>query len=230
MSKKKKAFYIIFFACLDIFLIFGFVSIHNATMLNYLRKEMEILENKNLLNDSFSYQVVTFGGYAKVEKAIKGYLYDYSSLLKEIMIDIQDDQLKKILSYDNYQKDGPDFENSISYLNEKKSVFNKKIDVLIKQSDKKTMQQYIHKKTYQSYYQKLYQELFVNDSFIQEFEDNKTLLESTKSKMNHIFDTSLEVLNFLVSEKENWVIEDGEIKFQTKELYNKYMEYISLLK
>ena len=53
------------------------------------------------------------------------------------------------------------------------------------------------------------------------------LLKSTKSHMNNVYDTSIEVLNFLVLYKDDWVVEDGEIKFKTQDLYNYYNELIS---
>ena len=53
------------------------------------------------------------------------------------------------------------------------------------------------------------------------------LLKSTKSRMNNVYDTSIEVLNFLVLYKDDWVVEDGEIKFKTQDLYNYYNELIS---
>ena len=45
--------------------------------------------------------------------------------------------------------------------------------------------------------------------------------------MNNVYDTSIEVLNFLVLYKDDWVVEDGEIKFKTQDLYNYYNELIS---
>lgn len=230
MSKRKKLLFIILFVGIDILLIYGFVRVHNATMLNYLKKEVSILENKKISKDSYSYKIVTMGGYAKVEEAIKKYLYDYSNLLKDTMEIVKDSSIKKVLSYENYQKDGPDFSKSFSLLKEKKEKFNKNVDQLIQSSSKKSIQNNIRNKIYQSYYQKLYDELFVNDSFVKSFDDTSKLLESIKVKMNTIFDTSLEVLNFLSSEKENWKVEDGEIKFQTQALYDQYMSYINRLK
>lgn len=230
MTKKKKIMYLIFFISLDVFLLYGFLTIHNATMLNYIRKEVSKLESKDLASDSFSYKVVTMGGYATVEKAIKSYLYDYSSLLKETNDIVIDDKLKKVLSYDNYQNDGPLFNESFLYLEDRKETFNKNIDILISKCDKDRIKNNINNKSNISYFKNLYNELFVTDHFIGEFKDNKSLLIATKEKMNNIYNTCLETLNYLSSEKDNWVIEDGEIKFQTKEMYDKYMNLISKVK
>ena len=227
MNKGKKALYILLFISIDVILLCGFVKVYRATMLNNLRKEISLLEKKELSSSSYSNKIVTLGGYAKIEGAIKNYLYDYSNLLKDTMKIVGDSKLKKILSYDNYLEDGVEFKKSISYLKKNKELFNKNIDKLITQSKKKSIKNNINNKIYYSYYRDLYNELFVNEHFVKEFDDMKTLLEEVKKNMNNIYDTSLEVLNFLVTEKENWVLEDGEIKFQTKELYDKYMGYIN---
>ncbi len=227
MSFSKKVFYSIFFISLDIFLIYGICTVYDATMLNTLRREVNLLENKEITKDSFSYKVLTRGGYAKIEEAIKEYLYDYSSLFQDVLKSMKDEKLKKVLSYDNYLNDGPLFEKSISYLEKEKDKFNKNIDQLLFLSSEDSMKSYVNQKGYQEYYQKLYEELFITDHFINEFKDNESLLESVKVKMNTIYDNSLGVLRFLASDTENWKLEDGEIKFQTQALYDQYMTYIS---
>lgn len=229
MSNRKKIVLVLLFVGIDVLLIYGIVKFHNASMLNYLKREVSILENKKISQDSYSYKIITMGGYAKVEEAIKKYLYDYSTLLKDTMNIVKDPVIQKVLSYENYQKDGPDFNESISMLKEKKNLFNKNVDQLIQSSSKKSIQNNIRNKIYQSYYQQLYDELFVNDSFVESFKNTSKLLENAKEKMNTIFDTSLEVLNFLSLEKENWKVEDGEIKFQTQALYDQYMSFINKL-
>ena len=139
------------------------------------------------------------------------------------------DEIAKI-SYDNYQNDGPLFNESFLYLEDRKKTFNKNIDILISKCDKNRIKNNINNKSNISYFKNLYNELFVTDHFIKEFKDNKSLLIATKEKMNNIYNTCLETLNYLSSEKDNWVIEDGEIKFQTKEMYDKYMNLISKVK
>ena len=60
-----------------------------------------------------------------------------------------------------------------------------------------------------------------------DFLETKELLSSTKERMNKVFDVSTSLLQFLSTHSDSWVLEDGEIKFQTEDLYNTYMGYIS---
>ena len=71
-----------------------------------------------------------------------------------------------------------------------------------------------------------YQELILNDTLKADFQEMRELLENTNTRMNTIFDTSKEVLEFLIAHKEEWVLEEGEIRFQTDVLYNQYLKYI----
>ena len=45
--------------------------------------------------------------------------------------------------------------------------------------------------------------------------------------MNLIYDTCIETLNYLSLYNDKWKLEDGEIKFQTEDMYNYYIGLIS---
>ena len=104
------------------------------------------------------------------------------------------------------------------------------MDTLLKNSEESTMKEYISKKINQKYYRDLFMELIQSDTMKSEFVDTKDLLEQSKIKINTILDVSTETLTFLVQNKDNWVLEEGEIRFRTDTLYNQYMEYINRLK
>jgi len=230
LSNRKKFFLTFVFIMIDAILLVSFFLIRDAAMLNQLKKEAEKMSEKNLTTDRYNTKVRTRGEYGKVEKAMKSYLDDYSLLLQETLQIVKDSELTSILSYDNYQKDGPEFQNSLAYLGEKKKWFNQNMDTLLKNSEESTMKEYISKKINQKYYRDLFMELIQSDTMKSEFVDTKDLLEQSKIKINTILDVSTETLTFLVQNKDNWVLEEGEIRFRTDTLYNQYMEYINRLK
>ncbi len=47
--------------------------------------------------------------------------------------------------------------------------------------------------------------------------------------MNNIYDTSSSILEFLAKNKDNWKLENGEIKFKTQALYDEYNNMINKL-
>ena len=227
MSNKKKFFLVFLFILLDMFLLIGYLVIRDATMLNDLKKEVKTLSKLDITKDRYNRSIKTGGNYAVVEKSIKTYLDDYAVLLQDVLSVVKDPKLIKILSYDNYKEDGPEFTKSLKYLEEKKKKVNKNIDTLLKNSEEDTMKNYIKGKTNDKYYKDLYLELMITKDRKEDFNETKTLLTNTRDKINNVFDTSTELLTFLRDNKDNWVLEDNEIKFKNRNLYNQYNDYIS---
>lgn len=229
MSSKKKFFLVFLFVLLDMFLLIGFLVIRDATMLNDLKKEINTLSKLEITKDRYNTKVKTKGNYGVVEKSIKNYLDDYAVSLQEVLDALNDEKLTKVLSYDNYKEDGPEFTKSLEYLNNKKETFNKKIDSLLDKSDEKTIKKYINDEIDDPYFRDLYVELMLTEERKDTFKETKDLLEESKTRINNVLDTSIDVLNFLKSNKDNWVLENGEIKFKNRDLYNQYMDKVSKL-
>ena len=230
MKDRKIFFFVFCFILLDIFLLLGFLFLRDATSENRLRKEVESLSKLDITKDRYNTKIKSSGKYKVVEEAIKEYLDDYAVGLQEVSKVLSDSTLTKVLSYDNYASDGPEFTKSREYLNTTKEKFDKTIDELISKSDKETITNFIYDKTDDPELIKLYQELMLDDSILEELNSNKELLINTKVKVQNIIDTSLEVLNFLNTYSDSWVAEEGEIKFQNKELYNYYTNLIDKVK
>ena len=227
MSKGKKILFILGIVILNIFMIVSIYCINRATMENKLRREVNSLAKLDITKDRYNTKIKTRGGYAVVEKAIKEYLDNDAVSLQKVLVIMNDKKISRLLSYDNYKNDGPEFKNSLNYITTNKEVFNKEIDSLINNLDEKNIKKYIRTKTKNKYYINLYDELMLSSKFTKEFNNTKSMLENTKTHVNNIFDTSSEVLNFLVLYKDDWVLEDNQIKFRKQEQYNYYMELVS---
>lgn len=227
MSNRKKFLLVFGFIVLNMFMLVSFLVIRDATMENELKNEMEYLSKLDITKDRYNKKTVTRGKYAVVEKSIKKYLDDYHLELQEVLKLINDKELTTILSYDNYSTDGPEFTKSLEYLKISKETFNKKVDDLINKFGDEEIKNNIYKSTKEEYYVNLYDNLMLSSNMRSNYNSTIELLKSTKSRMNNVYDTSIEVLNFLVLYKDDWVVEDGEIKFKTQDLYNYYNELIS---
>ena len=154
--------------------------------------------------------------------------------MDEYAVDIQylskmmnDERLSTILSYSNYEKDGPEFKESLDYLEKSKKEYNEKIDKLIANLDEENIDNYIYTRINDEYYVSLYHELIFETPMIDNLKNTKTLLEESREKMNLIYDTCIDTLNYLCLYNDKWKLEDGEIKFQTEDMYNYYMSLIS---
>ena len=230
MSNKKKFFIVFLFILLDAFLLIGYLVIRDKTNLNDLNKEINEINKLDITKDKYNRRIKTSGEYALVEKTIKNYLNDYSEGVQEVKSTMNDSKLTKVLSFDNYSTDGFEFVESFKYLNTTKEYFNKEIDSLIKKSDKKYMEKYIDKKISDKYFNNLCNELMVTEERVKSFEETKKTLEEIKTRVNKIIDTSTEILNLLKDNKDDCVLEDGQIKFKSKPVFDKYNELVNKIK
>lgn len=230
MSNKKKFFIIFLFIILDSFLLVGYLVIRDNANLNTLKKEVNELNKLDMTKDRYNRRIRTSGSYALVEKTIKNYLDDYSLGIQDIKDIMNDEELKKVLSYDNYQKDGFEFTESFSFLEKKEKDFNSKIDKLLDNSKKETIEKYIDEKVEDEYYNNLCTELMITDNRMKEFEKTKKTLEEIKTKVNNVISVSREVLTLLRDNKDNCVLEDNQIKFKSKSVYDKYNELVAKIK
>lgn len=230
MSNKKKFFIIFLFILFDAFLLVGYLVIRDKTNLTSLKKEAIEINKLDVTKDSFDRRIKTSGDYALVEKTIKNYLKDYSKGVQDVKETMNDSKLTKILSYDNYSSDGFEFTESFKYLTKEKESFNKKIDSLIEKSEEKYIKKYIDNKIEEKYYNDLCKELMITKTRMNNLSETKKTLEDIKTKVNKIIDTSTEVLNLLKDNKDNCILEDGQIKFKSKAVFDKYNELTNKIK
>ena len=227
MNFKRKSSYVIVFIFIDILLCASLYFIIDATNINLLKKEITSLSKLDISVDKINKDSKTYFKYRIVENTIKDFLNDYSYKINEVYDFIDDDKLIKILSYDNYLNDGPEFNDSKHYLVDNKIKFNNIINELEKILEEDNIKKLIRNKVTNQYYITLYDEMIFSDEFNEQFENNRIFLKELRDKYNNIYDTSLEVLNFLSLYKDSWKLENGEIKFINNDLLNYYNSLIS---
>lgn len=225
--KRKNIFIICGIILLDIFLVVGFLVIRDSLSFNSLKREVNELSKLDITKDRYNRKIKSKGDYALVEGAIKDYLDNYAVEIQNLSRMMNDEKLSTILSYDNYVADGPNFSSSIEYIEKSKKEYNEKIDQLIINLDDENIENYIYTKTDDVYYVSLYKELMFDTDIYNTLKSTKVLLEESKNKMNNIYDTCLETLNYLNLYHDKWSLEDGEIKFQNEDMLNYYSELVA---
>ena len=230
MSTRKKFFFVFLFIILDAFLITGFFVIRDATMVNIIEKESDKLASLDLATDRFNIKVKTKGKYGKVEDNMKSYLDDIALSLQKTLLIVKNPELTKILSFENYKNDGPDFIKSLSFLEKSSNEFNTNIDSILNRLEDKSIKSYGKKNIDEVYYRKLFNQFMLRDDMKEKYNKTSLLLKESKSNVNHIFEISYQTLTFLVTHKEEWQLENNEIQFKTDELMNEYNSLISSLK
>ncbi len=230
MSTRKKFFFVFLFIILDAFLITGFFVIRDATMVNVIEKETDKLAALDLATDRFNIKVKTKGKYGKVEDNMKSYLDDVALSLQKTLLVVKNPELTKILSFENYKNDGPDFTKSLSFLEKSSNDFNTNIDSILKRLEDKSIKNYGKKNIDEDYYRKLFNQFMLRDDMKEKYNKTSLLLKESKTNINHIFEISYQTLTFLVNHKDEWQLENNEIQFKTDELMNQYNSLIGSLK
>ena len=230
MKTNKKISFVIAFLFLDVLLCASLYFIMDATNINLLKKEISNISKLDMSIDRFNRKNKTTFKYKVVENTIKEFLNNYSNKMDSAYKLVSEEEFTKILSYDNYVKDGPNFEKSIKYITDSKIKFNNIINDMESDLEKKNIKKLIREKTDDKYYISLYQELVFSEELINQYDDNKELLKEIRIKYNDVYDTSLEVINFLITYKDSWALEDGEIKFANNDLLNYYNSLIAKIK
>lgn len=230
MTKRRKFFFIFCFIIIDAILVVDFLVIRDATSLSKLDNEMSIIYKKDITNDRYNTKLKSNGGYAVVEKTIKDYLDYYAVNIQKLSQMLDDPKLAEMLSYDNYSKDGPNFNESLKYLEDNKKSFNKIVDELLENMNEDNISKRILEKTNDSYYISLYKDIMFSDEMSDELDNINDLLNNVKTDANDIYDTCITVLNYLKVYQGEWTLEDGEIKFKTQDMYDYYTGLVNKVK
>ncbi len=229
MSNQKKFFLVFIFIVLDIFLLVGFLVIRDKTFEYTLKKEISSLSELDITKDRYNTKIKTRGNYAVIEKAIKEYLDDYAVNLQNVLSILNDTKFKELLLVDNYGDD-LDFKGQFMYIEDTKKNFNERIDTLIEECDEDNIKKYIREKLADPYYIAMYEDLMLKDEVSDDVMQSKEILISNKERVNLIFDTSEQIFTFLKEHRDEWIVENKEIKFKTQSLLDQYNAYLEKVK
>lgn len=224
MSTNKKVGILISVVILFVTVIVGYLTIDYSFQERKLKSEILKLTKLDISKDTFNTKVVTRGSYGKVEGAIKDYLNEYAVNLQEINSLVNNDKINKLISYDNLNNDN--YNNYINYVNDSIDTINGNIDILIDLCDEETIRYYILQYDLDKYYVDLYNDLMLSDDVSKNLIISIDYLKEYKEYINNKFNTCFEILDFLNNNKDNYSLEDGEIKFKDNDLYNQYNGYI----
>ena len=172
--------------------------------------------------------VVSNDGYAIVEIVAKDYLSDVFDKILELEDIINDERMNNVLTVTNYKEDGPNFTDTINYLDEtKQKVLNLKASML-GDLEVNTIMLYIINEDLEESYIDLYGTLeFAKESNINK---NKENIESAVDSFVSQIEGMENVIDFLIENKNEWEINDDMIVFDDTSLSNEYNDMISSIR
>ena len=231
VKKSKKHIFIIIGVVILLLLvpiIYGVVK--DLKQEDTLKKELDTLYevtnkepiDRNEVNKILDRTVTTSSDYKKVEIAYKKYTRDCFSILTDIMDVLEDNRLVEVLTAENYQQDGKDFTETKKYLKETKEKLQRVIKNYNEYFTEEKAMSYLDKNL-DSYYQDFYKDEVVGN--LDKTKEDDEVLSSINDLIT-LIDQATDVINFLVTNKDAWTIEDSAISFTTDDLIDAYNNLI----
>ena len=162
--------------------------------------------------------------YAKIEKGVKEYFKGFIGELKNLDEISKDERLSKILSVENFKKDGPNFKETTEFIEENINKLN---------NIKNNILQYFEDEKINSYFSNVAS--ILKKEFIKELKNNQdfsTAKESIEKSLNDAIDaleSSGEIISFLKDNKGKWETDGETIIFYSNDLLEKYNSLIEKL-
>lgn len=231
VKKSKKNIFIIIGVVILVLLvpiIYGVVK--DLKQEDTLKKELDTLyevTNKEPIdraevNKILDRTVTTSSDYKKVEIAYKKYTRDCFTILTDIMDVLEDNRLVEVLTAENYQQDGKDFTETKKYLQETKEKLQRVITNYNEYFTEEKAMSYLDKNL-DSYYQDFYKDEVVGN--LDKTKEDDEVISSINDLIT-LIDQETDVINFLVTNKDAWTIEDSSISFTSDELIDAYNNLI----
>ena len=231
VKKSKKHIFIIIGVVILLLLvpiIYGVVK--DLKQEDTLKKELDTLYevtnkepiDRNEVNKILERTVTTSSDYKKVEIAYKKYTRDCFSILTDIMDVLEDNRLVEVLTAENYQQDGKDFTETKKYLKETKEKLQRVIKNYNEYFTEEKAMSYLDKNL-DSYYQDFYKDEVVGN--LDKTKEDDEVISSINDLIT-LIDQETDVINFLVTNKDAWTIEDSAISFTTDDLIDAYNNLI----
>lgn len=227
---KKKIILVAIIIVLAIVGVVGYMLASSLMQEITLRKEADTIGKLDITKDSIDMEIKTKGDYAVVEKTMKEYMNTYGTTCKELMDILQDDQMGKILTAENYKNDGKEFIKTKEYITKTKTDFNEKINKLIEMSSEEKMMEVVKEKQLEESYVELYKEIMLGNEIKEDLQEVVSELEEASKAINNRLEVEEKIINLLVENKNKWNVNDnGEIEFETQKLVDEYNNLISSL-
>lgn len=172
--------------------------------------------------------IVATGKYATVEKAAKNYARDLFNTVYKIKTLMEDERMAKLLTVENYQKDGPEFVETKKYISETKQQLEDGKAKMLSFLQEDKINSYIEAETKDAYAIDLYKQLLAED--LEMSDSEKKELETSIDKVISMLNIEEEVINFLIENKGKWQVQGEQVLFDSNTLVTEYNSFLTKLR
>lgn len=234
-SNKKIIITVIIIVLLVFIAIGGFIFYH-VNQTNKLVAEVNKIANIEVTNEDgtlkenpIDMEIKTTGSYAVIEKTFKDYVNEVVVLTQELGDALNQDELTKLVSFDNIKEDGPDFVNSKEKVNSMRQAIEQYMSKMQELANGENLLSQIDDKDVSDYYKELYKSLAVDEESGKGMEEAVQALNESGEEAKQALDDLNSIFNFLSENKDEWEIEGDQIVFTTQSAYDEYTNLMSTL-
>ncbi len=194
--------------------------------LNELVNDDDVVKNASEVKEKLT-NYISKGDYLRVEKAYKNYLLDalnYSITINDLTTD---PRLTDILTIKNIESDGPDFIETTKYLEETDKSINENTTNLMALFDKNKLLSYLDTTNLDEYYIDFYKSVSFDEESDKIFKETREKLQTNLDDFNQIMNVYKDTINFLKNNKNNYVVKDNLIYFNSDDLLKQYNDLIN---
>lgn len=216
-----------FFVLVDIAVLFILVGVGMILYKNYHQEqvfisEVEKIVQKNFRTDEFLLDIQTTGDFGIAERKMKQYFKELSSFVQNFESLEDDEELKNIFTSENLKSDGPNFEYSLRKISEVRVGVQNCIQQFTEFSTKEYINSLIDKDQLDAKVVELFQNLIEENDVLKRLEVSKDYLVETGKSFEIFLDDCEAAVNFLKTNKGQWVVEGETIVFRTTRLLTEY--------
>lgn len=194
-----------------------------------LSRETDKIGNLDILNDKVDTKIYTSGDYAIVEKTMKDYISDYGKVSQQVIALVDDDTLKNLLTVERIEQDGKEFNETLTYLNQKKTDIETVMNQMIAMTSDQEIMNAIKKTNVPVSYQNLYRKMMLDSDIAGALKQEQNDLIDTKEKTIAFIDDYIKIFEFLKANDSSYMVSNGQILFQNESLYQQYQTLVNNL-
>ena len=194
-----------------------------------LSRETDKIGNLDILNDKVDTKIYTSGDYAIVEKTMKDYISDYGKVSQQVITLVDDDTLKNLLTVERIEQDGKEFNETLTYLNQKKTDIETVMNQMIAMTSDQEIMNAIKKTNVPVSYQNLYRKMMLDSDIAGALKQEQNDLIDTREKTIAFIDDYIKIFEFLKANDSSYMVSNGQILFQNESLYQQYQTLVNNL-
>lgn len=200
-----------------------------SRQLNILDTQAAQIKNMNIENDAVDMTLYSTGDYMAVEDYMKSYINEYCEKLQEFESLTNDSSLSSMLGISNVSSDGPEFEVSKAYIEEKNSEIETLYEELVTMATEENILSYIDESSVGDMIKRLYEREMIDVIGLDFYETEEELAQTRDEMLERVSNIGA-VVNFLSENSENWSIDNNLIKFTEDQYLEEYNQLIDAVR